>query len=183
MVAGLEEVTEGKIVIGDRLVNDVSPKDRGIAMAFQSYALYPHMNVYDNLVFGLKMRKFQRAEIDRRVKEAAGILGIEVLLGWKPLGLYQGRKVILGIRPEHLGEMSQEETEATGEIAATVEVVEMMGPEQVVYLVVRGKSFVAKMDGSTRVRVGDVVKLAFPKEKIHLFDRETEKSIANLTQR
>src|SRR5450756_1751539 len=65
MVAGLEEVTGGNIFIGDRLVNDVSPKDRDIAMVFQSYALYPHMNVYDNMAFGLKMRKLPKAEIDR----------------------------------------------------------------------------------------------------------------------
>jgi multiple sugar transport system ATP-binding protein len=317
MVAGLEEVTSGRIYIGDRLVNDVSPKDRDIAMVFQSYALYPHMNVYDNLAFGLKMRKFPKAEIDRRVKEAAAILGIEMLLDRKPkqlsggqrqrvaLGraivrepkvflmdeplsnldaklrvqtraeliklhqrlqttviyvthdqveamtmgtriavmrdgvlqqldtpqrLYErpvntfvagfigspamnffevavlgsdgtmelvgdgfrvrlsgklatavapqrGKKVLLGIRPEHLGEISQGETETRGEIAATVEVVEMMGSEQIVYLVVGGKSFVAKMDAATRVRMGDRVSLSFPKEQIQIFDSETERNV------
>ena len=76
MIAGLETVTSGEIHIGDRLVNDVSPKDRDIAMVFQIYAIYPHMKVRDNLGFGLKMRKFPREEIDQRVQEAADILGI-----------------------------------------------------------------------------------------------------------
>lgn len=73
MVAGLEEISSGELYIGDRLVNNVSPKNRDIAMVFQNYALYPHMNVYDNMAFGLKLRKTPRAEIDRRVKEAASI--------------------------------------------------------------------------------------------------------------
>src|SRR5210317_2437093 len=77
MLAGLEEISEGEIMIGDRVVNDVPPKDRDIAMVFQSYALYPHMTVYDNMAFGLKLRKTPKDEIDRRVDEAAGILGIE----------------------------------------------------------------------------------------------------------
>ena len=71
MVAGLEEISEGNIYIGDVLVNDIPPKDRDIAMVFQNYALYPHMDVYNNMAFGLKLRKFPRTEIDRRVKEAA----------------------------------------------------------------------------------------------------------------
>lgn len=75
MVAGLEEATAGSIYIGERLVNDVSPKDRDIAMVFQSYALYPHMDVYDNLAFGLKMRKAPKAEIERRVKQVASTSG------------------------------------------------------------------------------------------------------------
>jgi multiple sugar transport system ATP-binding protein len=83
MLAGLEEISEGTISIDDRVVNDVPPKDRNIAMVFQSYALYPHMSVYDNMAFGLKLRKTPKAEIDRRVKEAGGILGIENLLDRK----------------------------------------------------------------------------------------------------
>ncbi|HEX2037395.1 MAG TPA: ABC transporter ATP-binding protein, partial [Chloroflexota bacterium] len=71
MVAGLEEITEGAVYIGDRLVNDVAPKDRDIAMVFQSYALYPHMSVYDNMAFGLKLRRTPKKEIDRRVHDAA----------------------------------------------------------------------------------------------------------------
>ena len=92
LLAGLEEITEGKISIEDRLVNDVAPKDRDIAMVFQSYALYPHMSVYDNMAFGLKLRKTPKPEIDRRVKEAAGILGIEMLLDRKPKQLSGGQR-------------------------------------------------------------------------------------------
>jgi multiple sugar transport system ATP-binding protein len=92
MVAGLEEVTSGEIWIGDRLVNEVEPKDRDIAMVFQNYALYPHMNVYENLAFGLRLRRFPRAEIDRRVKEAAEILSIGGLLKRKTKELSGGQK-------------------------------------------------------------------------------------------
>src|SRR5213596_2738414 len=76
MIAGLEEQTSGDIFIGERLVNDVAPKDRDIAMVFQNYALYPHMSVYDNIAFGLKLRGMPKAEIERRVKDVAGILGL-----------------------------------------------------------------------------------------------------------
>mgnify|MGYP003574446366 CR=1 FL=1 len=91
-LAGLEDITEGKIFIGDQIVNDVAPKDRDIAMVFQSYALYPHMSVYDNMAFGLKLRKYPKDEIKRRVDEAAGILGIEVLLDRKPRQLSGGQR-------------------------------------------------------------------------------------------
>jgi len=92
MIAGLEEVTEGEIYIGDRLVNDVPPKDRDIAMVFQNYALYPHMNVYDNMAFGLKLRRTPRPEIEKRVHEAARILKIEDLLKRKPKQLSGGQR-------------------------------------------------------------------------------------------
>ncbi len=92
MVAGLEEISEGNIYIGDTVVNNVAPKDRDIAMVFQNYALYPHMDVYNNMAFGLKLRKFPKAEIDRRVKEAAKILGIENLLDRKPKALSGGQR-------------------------------------------------------------------------------------------
>jgi len=91
-LAGLEDITEGKIFIGDQIVNDVAPKDRDIAMVFQSYALYPHMSVYDNMAFGLKLRKYPKDEIKRRVDEAAGILGIEALLDRKPRQLSGGQR-------------------------------------------------------------------------------------------
>ena len=91
-LAGLEEISEGNILIGDRIVNDVPPKDRDIAMVFQSYALYPHMSVYDNMAFGLKLRKTPKAEIDRRVKEAADILDIDHLLDRKPKQLSGGQR-------------------------------------------------------------------------------------------
>ncbi|TVY10321.1 ABC transporter ATP-binding protein [Paenibacillus cremeus] len=92
MIAGLEEITEGELYIGDRLVNDVAPKDRDIAMVFQSYALYPHMNVYQNMAFGLKLRKFKKADIEARVREAARILDIEHLLDRKPKALSGGQR-------------------------------------------------------------------------------------------
>ncbi|MCA9998132.1 MAG: ATP-binding cassette domain-containing protein, partial [Anaerolineales bacterium] len=92
MLAGLEEITSGEIRIGDRVVNDVPPKDRDIAMVFQSYALYPHMTVYDNMAFGLKLRKTPKAEIDRRVKEAAQSLGLQELLDRKPKQLSGGQR-------------------------------------------------------------------------------------------
>ena len=92
MVAGLEEITAGEIAIGDRVVNDLPPKDRDIAMVFQNYALYPHMSVYDNMAFGLKMRKFPKAEIEKRVKDAAQLLGIQELLKRKPRQLSGGQR-------------------------------------------------------------------------------------------
>ena len=92
MIAGLEDITDGTVRIGDRIVNDVAPKDRDIAMVFQSYALYPHMSVRDNLAFGLKLRKVPKAEIDRRVNEAAGILHLEGLLDRKPKALSGGQR-------------------------------------------------------------------------------------------
>ncbi len=92
MIAGLEEITQGELRIGDRVVNNVPPKDRDIAMVFQSYALYPHMTVRDNLAFGLKLRKTPKDEIERRVKEAAGMLSLENLLNRKPRELSGGQR-------------------------------------------------------------------------------------------
>ena len=92
MVAGLEEITDGDLYIGDKRVNDVAPKDRDIAMVFQNYALYPHMTVYDNIAFALKLRKTPKAEIDRKVKEAAEILDITQYLNRKPKALSGGQR-------------------------------------------------------------------------------------------
>ena len=92
MVAGLEEISAGELYIGDRLVNDVAPKDRDIAMVFQNYALYPHMTVFDNMAFGLKLRKTPKAEIKQRVEEAAKILDIAHLLNRKPKALSGGQR-------------------------------------------------------------------------------------------
>jgi multiple sugar transport system ATP-binding protein len=91
-LAGLEEITSGQIKIGDRVVNDLPPKDRDIAMVFQSYALYPHMSVFDNMAFGLRLRKMDKEEIKRRVEKAAGILGIGPLLDRKPRQLSGGQR-------------------------------------------------------------------------------------------
>jgi multiple sugar transport system ATP-binding protein len=92
MIAGLEDISEGKMYIGDNLVNDVPPKDRDIAMVFQNYALYPHMSVYDNMAFGLKLRKMDKAEIDRRVQEAGRVLEITEFLDRKPKALSGGQR-------------------------------------------------------------------------------------------
>jgi multiple sugar transport system ATP-binding protein len=92
MVAGLEEITSGEISIDGRVVNDLPPMDRDIAMVFQNYALYPHMSVYDNMAFGLKMRKFGRDEIEKRVRQAAEILGIQALLARRPRQLSGGQR-------------------------------------------------------------------------------------------
>src|SRR5450756_2550394 len=92
MIAGLEDITESAVKIADRVVNDVPPKDRDIAMVFQSYALYPHMSVYDNLAFGLKLRKVPKKDIDRRVKEAAETIQLTTLLQRKPKELSGGQR-------------------------------------------------------------------------------------------
>ncbi|HEX7022015.1 MAG TPA: sugar ABC transporter ATP-binding protein, partial [Trueperaceae bacterium] len=92
MIAGLEEISEGTLKIGDRIVNDVPPKDRDIAMVFQNYALYPHMNVHQNMSFGLRLRKTPKAEIERRVREAASTLQIEHLLDRRPRELSGGQR-------------------------------------------------------------------------------------------
>src|SRR6201993_1877931 len=104
MVAGLESITSGRILIDDKVINELPPMDRDIAMVFQNYALYPHMSVYDNMAFGLKMRKFDRGDIAKRVQEAAEILGIQQLLQRKPRQLSGGQRqrVALGraiVRP------------------------------------------------------------------------------------
>ena len=92
MIAGLEDISSGELKIGDRVVNDVEPKDRDIAMVFQNYALYPHMTVYDNMAFGLKLRKVPKDEIDKMVKEAAKILDLTQLLDRKPKALSGGQR-------------------------------------------------------------------------------------------
>ena len=92
MIAGLEEISSGELFIGDKLSNNVPPKDRDIAMVFQNYALYPHMSVFDNMAFGLKLRKISKEEIKRRVNEAAEILGISHLLDRKPKALSGGQR-------------------------------------------------------------------------------------------
>ncbi|MEJ2613695.1 MAG: ATP-binding cassette domain-containing protein, partial [Ignavibacteriaceae bacterium] len=92
MIAGLEDITTGELFINNRKVNDIPPKDRDIAMVFQNYALYPHMTVYDNMAFGLKLRKYSKDEIRQRVNEAAKILGLEDYLDRKPKALSGGQR-------------------------------------------------------------------------------------------
>src|SRR5699024_6202209 len=92
MIAGLEDITKGDLKIGGKIMNDVAPKDRDIAMVFQNYALYPHMTVFDNMAFGLKLRKYEKDDIKKRVEEAAKILGLEDYLDRKPAALSGGQR-------------------------------------------------------------------------------------------
>jgi multiple sugar transport system ATP-binding protein len=328
MIAGLEEISEGELYIGDRLVNDVAPKDRDIAMVFQNYALYPHMTVYENMAFGLKLRKTPKDQIKRRVDAAAEILDITHLLDRKPKALsggqrqrvalgraivrepqvflldeplsnldaklraqmrtelsklhhdlgttfiyvthdqteamtmgdrivvmkdgliqqvdtpqnlyekpynafvagfmgspqmnfidgklvshagslsvefsvidgkakycikipegkikddsiksYIGKEVIMGIRPEHLHDDEMFLSLAKdGVIEVKVEVTELMGAETFLYLNLEGQQITARVDPRTTAKTGDVLKIAFDVNKIHLFDKETEKVIMN----
>jgi multiple sugar transport system ATP-binding protein len=318
MLAGLEEITDGNIYIGDRVVNDVPPKDRDIAMVFQSYALYPHMSVYDNMAFGLKLRRVPKAEIDRRVKEAAKRLGIEALLDRKPkqlsggqrqrvavgraivrnpavflmdeplsnldaklrvqaraeisklhmqLGttfiyvthdqveamtmgtriavmkdgllmqidtpqnLYdrpdnvfvagfigspsmnffeatltgsdgemyvdtgvfrvkipaerqepykslKGKQVIFGLRPENMHDPEYAPPGIHQAIVESkVEVTELMGNEVIVYLISKDKTYLARVDPRSKMRVGNTVGIAFDMDRFHIFDKQTEKAV------
>lgn len=321
-LAGLEEISGGEIWIGDRMVNDVPPKDRDIAMVFQSYALYPHMSVYDNMAFGLKLRKVPKDEIDRRVQEAAKILQITQLLDRKPKAMsggqrqrvamgraivrnpavflfdeplsnldaklrvetraqisklhkrlgttfvyvthdqvealtmadriavlkngvlhqcdnpnnlynapanvfvagfigspsmnffsgsitgdihemyvdsgtirlrlpqYQieqlgqknvGKKVIFGIRPEDIHHPQYKSSGFNEQLVeTTVDVTELMGNEIFVYLQTGDQSFIARVDPRADMRPGDKVKMAFNVDKIHIFDQETEESVARI---
>jgi multiple sugar transport system ATP-binding protein len=316
MIAGLEEISQGELYIGDRLVNDVAPKDRDIAMVFQNYALYPHMSVYDNMAFGLKLRKVPKAEIEKKVKEAARILDIEHLLDRKPKALsggqrqrvalgraivrepmvflldeplsnldaklraqmrteisklhkklnttfiyvthdqteamtmgtrivvmkdgiiqqvdtpqfiydhpanifvagfigspqmnfvdvtlqdkggklavvfgdesivlpeeksaflkekgYAGKNVIMGIRPENLDEATSSDTAV---IEAAVEVTELMGAETYIYLSKGKANLVARVNGTSKAKPGDKLKISLDTDKIHIFDKESELTV------
>lgn len=320
MIAGLEEISEGELFIGDKRVNEVAPKDRDIAMVFQNYALYPHMSVYDNMAFGLKLRNLDKNEADKKVKEAAKILDIEHLLKRKPKALsggqrqrvalgramvrepnvflmdeplsnldaklrvqmrteisklhkklqttfiyvthdqteamtmgsrivvmkdglvqqvdtpqkiyehpenmfvagfvgspqmnfingileskdgkvvltfeedsiilpedkatiirekgYIGKEVIMGIRPENIGDSIEFITEhKNSNITANVEVTELMGAETYIYLSKGKVNLVARVNGASKAKAGDSLKVALDENKIHIFDKETEKTI------
>ena len=321
MIAGLEEISKGELYIGDTLSNDIAPKDRDIAMVFQNYALYPHMTVYDNMAFGLKLRKTPKDEIKRRVEEAARILDISHLLDRKPKALsggqrqrvamgraivrdpkvflldeplsnldaklraqmrteisklhkklgttfiyvthdqteamtmgdrivvmrdgfiqqvdtpqnlydypcnefvagfmgspqmnfinctiakdgdgyamtfgqysiripdskvvpeladYVGKDVIFGIRPEDVHDEPDFLAKVSeGIVEADVEVTELMGAEIYLYVVCEGNSITARVEPTSTAKPGDTIKMAFDLNKMHLFDKETEKTILN----
>ena len=321
MIAGLEEISKGELYIGDKLANDVAPKDRDIAMVFQNYALYPHMTVYDNMAFGLKLRKTPKDEIKRRVEEAARILDISHLLDRKPkalsggqrqrvalgraivrdpkvflldeplsnldaklraqmrteiaklhkrlgttfiyvthdqteamtmgdrivvmkdgfiqqvdtpqnlydlpvnefvagfmgspqmnfidatvvkeganyaltfgttkvaipahkvndeLAAYVGKEVVFGIRPEDVHDEPDFLAKATNaQTTADVEVTELMGAEIYLYLNCEGNAITARVEPTSTAKSGDKVTIAFDMNKMHLFDKETEKTILN----
>ncbi|MDQ7024782.1 MAG: sn-glycerol-3-phosphate ABC transporter ATP-binding protein UgpC [Anaerolineae bacterium] len=320
MLAGLEEISDGRIMIGDRVVNNVAPKDRDIAMVFQSYALYPHMTVFDNMAFGLRLRKTPKQIIEERVNEAAKSLGIEHLLDRRPrqlsggqrqrvavgraivrepavflmdeplsnldaklrvearsfisklhqrlettfiyvthdqveamtmgtricvlnagrlqqvdspfdlyhnpynvfvggfigspsmnfydarleegendaltidTGVFKldvppskaapfrshiGREVIFGVRPEDMHDMDyQPPGIIPAQIEANVEVIEQMGNEMIIYLEEGGKNFIARTDPRTKARIGGRLTLALNLDNMHIFDRDTEISLA-----
>jgi multiple sugar transport system ATP-binding protein len=312
-VAGLEEISDGRLLIGDRVVNNIAPKDRDIAMVFQSYALYPHMSVYDNLAFGLKLRKMNKGEIDRRVKEGAEILGLQRFLDRKPRALSGGQRqrvalgraivrepsvflmdeplsnldaklrvqtraeiarlhqrlgtttiyvthdqveamtmgdriavmrdgllqqvgspqelydhpvnifvagfigspamnfattksegkdlifggaklvltgeqakaadsrpdgasVLIGFRPEHIEIANGQESSVR--FPATVDVVEYLGNDELIHAQAEGSEIVALIPSSQKVSVGDKVEFAVPMHKLHIFDPESEKTLA-----
>ena len=326
MIAGLEEISEGELYIGDRLVNDIAPKDRDIAMVFQNYALYPHMTVFDNMAFGLKLRKVPKEEIERKVNEAAKILDLSHLLDRKPKAMsggqrqrvalgraivrspkvflldeplsnldaklraqmrteiakihkrlgttfiyvthdqteamtmgdrivcmkdgfvqqvdtpqnlyenpvnkfvagflgspqmnfidavlreeygqyvvefgsnrgnvyqiivpeskvnenlqrYVDKEIILGVRPESIfDEPAYIASASTGIIDANVEITEMMGAETYLYLVCEGIPLTARVSPSSTAKPGDDIKVAIDPNRIHIFDKETEKAIVN----
>ncbi len=331
MIAGLEEISEGELYIGDRLVNDIAPKDRDIAMVFQNYALYPHMTVFDNMAFGLKLRKVPKDEIERKVNEAAKILDLTHLLDRKPKAMsggqrqrvalgrcivrspkvflldeplsnldaklraqmrteiskihkklgttfiyvthdqteamtmgdrivcmkdgfvqqvdtpqnlyenpvnkfvagflgspqmnfidavlkeeygqfivefgskdsrmssgkryqiivpeskvndelpnYVGREITLGVRPESIHDEEMYLSNATtGVIDAYVEITEMMGAETYLYLTCEGNSLTARVSPRTTAKSGDDIRVAIDPNRIHLFDKETERAIVN----
>ena len=320
MIAGLEEISSGTLKIGDRVVNDVEPKDRDIAMVFQSYALYPHMTVYDNMAFSLKLRKTPKDQIDKMVREAAKILDLEKLLDRKPKALsggqrqrvamgraivrnpkvflmdeplsnldaklrvqmrteisklhqrlgatiiyvthdqteamtlgtrivvmkdgvvqqvdtpqnlynapgnlfvagfigspqmnmldavvdvkgqdvylkvgnaasiklpaekaqkltgYNGKTVVMGIRPEHLTDDEEAIAKSDAIMEAKIEVYELLGAEVYLYFTVNGSNMTARVNPRTQARTGDTVKFALDVDKIHVFDKETELTITN----
>ncbi len=321
MIAGLEDISSGTLKIGDRVVNDVEPKDRDIAMVFQNYALYPHMTVYDNMAFGLKLRKVPKQEIDKMVREAAKILDLEKLLDRKPKALsggqrqrvamgraivrnpkvflmdeplsnldaklrvqmrteiaklhqrlgttiiyvthdqteamtlgtrivvmkdgvvqqvdtpqnlydkpgnlfvagfmgspqmnfldadvevngdkaslkiagqsielppakakklieggYGGKKVTFGIRPEDVDDSEMVVNTSKAVFESTINVYELLGAEVYLYFDLAEFPITARVDSRTTARPGDKVKFAFDVEKIHIFDKETEKTITN----
>ncbi|WP_024861254.1 ABC transporter ATP-binding protein [Ruminococcus flavefaciens] len=328
MIAGLEEISEGELYIGDRLVNDIAPKDRDIAMVFQNYALYPHMTVFENMAFGLKLRKVPKDEIERKVNEAAKILDLTHLLDRKPkamsggqrqrvalgraivrspkvflldeplsnldaklraqmrteiakihkklgttfiyvthdqteamtmgdrivcmkdgfvqqidtpqnlyenpvnkfvagflgspqmnfidaelkeeygqyivefgatngrgnryqiivpeskvnedLAAYVGKEIILGVRPESIHDEEMYLSNAsTGVIDTNVEITEMMGAETYLYLLCEGIPLTARVSPRSTARPGDDIKVAIDPNRIHIFDKETEKAIVN----
>ncbi len=322
MIAGLEEISKGTLKIGDRVVNDVEPKDRDIAMVFQSYALYPHMTVYDNMAFSLKLRKLPKDQIDQKVRAAAKILDLEKLLDRKPKALsggqrqrvamgraivrnpkvflmdeplsnldaklrvqmrteisklhqslgatiiyvthdqteamtlgtrivvmkdgvvqqvdtpqnlynapgnlfvagfigspqmnmleaqvevkgqevylkvgssasiklpakkaqklmdggYNGKTVIMGIRPEDITDDEDLIAKSEAVLEAKIEVYELLGAEVYLYFTVNGSNMTARVNPRTQARTGDMVKFALDVDKIHVFDKETELTITN----
>lgn len=172
MVAGLERVTEGDIWINDQRVTEMEPKDRGIAMVFQNYALYPHMSVEENMAWGLKIRGMGKQQIAERVKEAARILeldgGIELPLngGYRQ---YAGRKMTLGIRPEHIALSSQ----AEGGVPLVMDTLEILGADNLAHGRWGEQKLVVRLAHQERPTAGSTLWLHLAENQLHLFDGET----------
>ncbi|HHK9064772.1 TPA: ATP-binding cassette domain-containing protein [Escherichia coli] len=172
MVAGLERVTEGDIWINDQRVTEMEPKDRGIAMVFQNYALYPHMSVEENMAWGLKIRGMGKQQIAERVKEAARILeldgGIELPLngGYRQ---YAGRKMTLGIRPEHIALSSQ----AEGGVPMVMDTLEILGADNLAHGRWGEQKLVVRLAHQERPTAGSTLWLHLAENQLHLFDGET----------
>jgi len=221
MIAGLEDISGGVLEIDGKKMNDVEPKDRDIAMVFQNYALYPHMTVYDNMAFGLKLRKVPKDEIDKKVREAARILDLEKLLDRKPKALsggqrqrvamgraivrnpkvflmdeplsnldaklrvlidggYDGKTVVLGIRPEDVHDSQAFISNSPDSvIKSKIKVYELLGAEVFLYFDLEGTQMTARVNPRTTLRTGDDAIFALDMEKIHLFDKDTELTITN----
>ena len=277
MIAGLEDISSGELKIDDKVVNNVEPKDRDIAMVFQNYALYPHMNVFDNMAFGLKIRKVPKDEIEKTVTEVAKILDIEKYLYKKPKALsggqrqrvamgraivrnpkvflmdeplsnldaklrvqmrieisklhqrlgatiiyvthdqteamtlgsrivvmkdgiaqqiaspqelhdnpdnlfvYIGKTVVMGIRPENIHDepVFISASDPSSIIDMEIKVYEMMGAEVFLYFDIEDVNFTARVNPRTQARVGSIVKFALDTNKIHVFDKETQKAIVH----
>jgi ABC-type sugar transport system ATPase subunit len=201
MVAGLERITSGTVSFGDRVVNDVSPRYRDVAMVFQNYALYPHLSVYQNIGFALENQKVAKAERDRRIRHAAGILGSQRLdlpaQVAARVAAYQGRKVIVGVRPEDLV------VSAGPGLVTEARLVEVLGSEQHVYFwldatqaaqaqaaaavadepaeagfVVGGApNGMARIDPHTPVKPGGRVTFTVDPARLYFFDPDTGQAI------
>jgi multiple sugar transport system ATP-binding protein len=192
MIAGLETISGGKIYIGDRVVNDVEPRDRNIAMVFQNYALYPHMNVYENMAFALQLRKMSREEIDKRVKTAADILGIGHLLLRRPKEMSGGqrRRAALGramVRDPDVFLMDEplSNLDAKLRVQMRVELVQLHrrvstttvyvthGSEQLAFVLVGRQNLLMRTSPDTPLHSGASIDLTFNTAKMHAFDPQS----------
>ena len=195
MIAGLEDISDGEFMIDGKIMNDVEPKDRDIAMVFQNYALYPHMSVQDNMAFGLKLRKVPKHEIQKKVKDAAHILDLEELLERKPAALSGGQRqrVAMGraiVREPKVFLMDEPLSNLDAKL---------LGSEVLLYFNLRNEKptekhrqfsdeddsnvkkalFTAKVDARTTARYGSKIIVALDPEKIHVFDKDTEQAIVH----
>src|SRR5258707_685330 len=181
MIAGLETITEGEVAIAGRRVNDVEPKDRNIAMVFQNYALYPHMSVYENMSYGLRIRRLPPERIRERVERAAKILELTPFLARKPRELSggqrqrvaMGRAIVVGMRPEHLSA-----GEGPGPVFRfKVETVEALGADSMVHGPFGGGTLVARVDGHRTPALGTALAFTAMPGKLYFFDSATGKRL------